>query len=232
MGTIVPIAAGLGIVGLAVYAFWELRSEYPMTPPRLVENRAFLGLNVATLMIYGAVSIMFFLLPFELVDRRALSSTEAGLAFLPFALGVGLLSGVFGGLADKIGARAMLIAGPVGAALAYVWMALGRDESLMLGVIGPMTLLGLSFAVLVAPLTASVMSSVDQADEGLASGINNAASRIAQLGGVALAAGIASFETGYEVGLAVAAATSIGGALTSAITPTPGAAKAGDSGRA
>jgi MFS family permease len=232
MGTIVPIAAGLGIVGLAVYAFWELRSEYPMTPPRLVENRAFLGLNVATLMIYGAVSIMFFLLPFELVDRRALSSTEAGLAFLPFALGVGLLSGVFGGLADKIGARAMLIAGPVGAALAYVWMALGRDESLMLGVIGPMTLLGLSFAVLVAPLTASVMSSVDQADEGLASGINNAASRIAQLGGVALAAGIASFETGYEVGLAVAAATSIGGALTSAITPTPGAAKAGGSGRA
>src|SRR3546814_4350791 len=89
----------------------------------------------------------------------------------------------------------MLIAGPAGAALAYVWMALGQEESLMLGVIGPMTLLGLSFAVLVAPLTASVMSSVDQADEGLASGINNAASRIAQLAGVALAAGVASFRS-------------------------------------
>src|SRR3546814_398166 len=123
---------------------------------------------------------MFFLLPFDLVDRRALPSTEAGLVFLPFTLGVGLLSRVFGDLADKVGARAMLIAGPAGAALAYVWMALGQEESLMLGVIGPMTLLGLSFAVLVAPLTASVMSSVDQADEGLASGINNAASRIAQ----------------------------------------------------
>src|SRR3546814_10473456 len=126
---------------------------------------------------------MFFLLPFDLVDRRALPSTEAGLVFLPFTLGVGLLSRVFGDLADKVGARAMLIAGPAGAALAYVWMALGQEESLMLGVIGPMTLLGLAFAVLVAPLTASVMSSVDQADEGLASGINNAASRIAQLAG-------------------------------------------------
>jgi Na+/melibiose symporter-like transporter len=171
MGTVLTIVAGLGIVGLAVYVFWEGRSEHPMTPPRLVENRAFLGLNVATLMVYAGVSIMFFLLPFDLVDRRALSSTDAGMAFLPFTLGVGLLSGVFGGLADKIGARAMLFAGPAGAALAYVWMALGQEESLMLGVIVPMTLLGLSFAVLVAPLTASVMSSVDQTDEGLASGI-------------------------------------------------------------
>ena len=232
MGTALTIVAGLGIVGLAVYVFWEGRSEHPMTPPRLVENRAFLGLNVATLMVYVGVSIMFFLLPFDLIDRRALSSTDAGMAFLPFTLAVGLLSGVFGGLADKIGARAMLIAGPAGAALAYVWMALGQEESLMLGVIVPMTLLGLSFAVLVAPLTASVMSSVDQTDEGLASGINNAASRIAQLAGVALAAGVASFKSGYEVGLAVAAATSIGGAFTAAITLTPAAAKAGGSGGA
>src|SRR3546814_17924800 len=107
-------------------------------------NRAFLGLNVASLMVYAGLAIMFFLLPFDLVDRRALPSTEAGLVFLPFTLGVGLLSRVFGDLADKVGARAMLIAGPAGAALAYVWMALGQEESLMLGVIGPLTLLCLS----------------------------------------------------------------------------------------
>lgn len=229
--TALAIVAGLGVVGLAVYAVWECKSEHPMTPPRLVENRAFLGLNVATLMIYAGVAIMFFLLPFDLVDRRAMSSTNAGLAFLPFTLGVGLLSNLFGRLADKVGARAMLIAGPAGAALAYILMALGRSENLMLGVIGPMALLGLSFAVLVAPLTASVMSSVDPVDEGLASGINNAASRIAQLAGAALAAGVATFGAGYEVGLAVAAATSIGGAVTALLTLTPATAKAGDSGK-
>ena len=64
------------------------------------------------------------MLPFDLVDRRGLSATDAGLAFLPFTLSVGLLSRFFGGVADAIGARVMLIAGPVGAALAYVWMAL------------------------------------------------------------------------------------------------------------
>ncbi|MDQ8727543.1 MFS transporter [Bradyrhizobium sp. LHD-71] len=222
-GGMVTIVAGLAIVGLAVYGLWERRSKHPMTPPRLAQNNTFLGLNVATLMIYAAVSIMFFLLPFDLVDRRGLSPTDAGLAFLPFALSIGLLSGVFGGLADRIGARALLIAGPTGAAFGYIWMALGQEESLMVGVIVPMTLLGLSFAVLVAPLTASVLSSVGQMDEGLASGINNAASRIAQLAGVALAAGVASFGSGYEVGLAVAAVSSIGGAFIAAITPTPDA---------
>src|SRR3546814_8961021 len=97
-----------------------------MTPPRLVGNRAFFGLNLATLMVYGGLSIMFFLLPFDLVDRRGLQSTDAGLAFLPFTLGVGLLSRVFGGLADRLGARVMLIVGPAGAAAAYVWMEIGR----------------------------------------------------------------------------------------------------------
>ena len=111
---------------------------------------------------------------------------------------------------------------PVGAALAYVWMALGQEQSLLFGVYGPMALLGLSFAVLVAPLTASVMSSVADSDEGLASGINNAASRIAQLAGVALAAGIGSVEFGYTFGLAAAAAASIAGALVVAATVPSG----------
>jgi predicted MFS family arabinose efflux permease len=222
-GTALVIMAGLGVAGLAAFALWERRSEHPMTPPRLMENRAFVGLNLATLMVYAGLSIMFFLVPFDLVDRRALPPMDAGLAFLPFTLGVGLLSRVFGGFADKVGARAMLMAGPAGAALAYVWMAISQKGSLLLGVIGPMALLGLSFAVLVAPLTSSVMSSVDEADEGLASGVNNAASRIAQLAGVALAAGVAPFASGYEIGLAVAAIASLGGALTVAAMGPPAA---------
>jgi MFS family permease len=68
----------------------------------------------------------------------------SGFETVPFTLGEGLLSNVFGWLADRIGARTMLIAGPGGAALAYVWMALGQKESLIVGVIVPMTLLGLS----------------------------------------------------------------------------------------
>jgi EmrB/QacA subfamily drug resistance transporter len=208
------VLALLGIGGLVLYARWERRTTHPMTPPRLAANSLFLALNVATLFIYAGLAIFFFLLPFDLVDRRGLPPIEAGLAFLPFSVSVGLLSTVFGRVADKIGAKAMLVLGPFGAALAYAWLALGQDMSEVAGVIAPITLLGISFAVLIAPLTASVMSSVEKSDEGLASGVNNAASRVAQLGGVALAAGLGSIAAGYTFGLAASALLSIAGALT------------------
>jgi len=221
-GVTIAVVGGLGVVGLALYAYWERISPHPMTPPRLVENRTFFGLNASTLMIYSGLAIMFFLLPFDLVDRRGMTPTEAGLAFLPFTLGLGLLSRPFGALADSIGARAMLIAGAAGASLALLWMAFGQNASLILAVIAPMTLLGISFAVLVTPLTASVISSVERNDEGLASGINNAISRVAQLLGIALAASIASLEPGFQIGFMAAAAVTMAGALTVAVSVPPG----------
>jgi MFS family permease len=212
------LAAGvLGLAGLGVYVGWERVSAHPMTPPRLARNREFVALNAATLLIYGGLAIMFFLLPFELVDRRALPPASAGLVFLPFTLGVGLLSQFFGSLADRFGARRMLVAGADGASAAYIWMALAQGAPLFAAVLAPQALLGISFAVLVAPLTASVMSSVTSSDQGLASGINNAASRVAQLAGVALAAGVGTLSSGWQWGLFTAAALSAASAVLTAL---------------
>jgi EmrB/QacA subfamily drug resistance transporter len=222
-GASVAIALGLVVAATAGYALWESVSKQPMTPPRLLANKVFIGLNVTTLLIYTGLAIIFFLLPFDLIDRRGLSPTDAGLAFLPFTLGVGLLSRIFGGAADSVGVRTMLIAGSSGATVAYIAMALGKTASLGFGVIGPMVLLGISFAVLVAPLTAAVMSSLDQADSGLASGINNSVSRIAQLAGIAIAAGISSYSFGYEAGLVAAALVSAMAVVTTAMRVPSGA---------
>jgi predicted MFS family arabinose efflux permease len=85
-----------------------------------------------------------------------------------------------------------------------------------------MVLLGISFAVLITPLTATVISSVERSDEGLASGINNAISRVAQLLGVAFAASMASLEPGFQIGFIAAAAVTMAGALTVAVSVPPG----------
>jgi EmrB/QacA subfamily drug resistance transporter len=218
----IAVAVVLGIAALVAYALWERVSPSPMTPPRLIDNRPFVGLNIATLLIYTGLSIMFFSLSFDLVDRRALTPTGAGLAFLPFTLAMGFLSQPFGALADKIGARRLLIVGPLGTGFALLLLALGKNASLTSGVLAPMLLLGISFALVVAPLTASVMSSVANSDEGLASGINNAMSRIAQLAGIAFSAGIASFAFGYRAGLIVAATCAVAGAAIIAVMlPAP-----------
>ena len=220
-GVSIAVGLGLAVAATAGYAFWEGVSKHPMTPPRLIGNNVFVALNAATLLIYTGLAIMFFLLPFDLIDRRGLSPTDAGFAFLPFTLGVGLLSRIFGTVADSLGARTMLIAGASGAAVAYIAMGLGKTAPLGFGVIGPMAVLGISFAVLVAPLTAAVMSSLGQADSGLASGINNSVSRIAQLAGIAIAAGVSSYSLGYQVGLAMAAVVTAMAVLTIAVRVPP-----------
>jgi EmrB/QacA subfamily drug resistance transporter len=221
---LIGLATMFGIAALAGYTAWEHSTSHPMTPPWLLANRPFVSLNVATLAIYIGLSVMFFLISFDLIDRRHLTPTHAGLAFLPFTLGTGLLSRPFSLLSDKIGARVMLIIGPLGAALAYILLALGREAPLTLGVLVPMTLLGISFAALVPPLTASVLSSVKDEDEGLASGVNNAVSRIAQLVGIALAAGLASYAAGYVTCLIIAAVLSTAAAFPIAAM-LPGSAR-------
>jgi EmrB/QacA subfamily drug resistance transporter len=222
------LGAGLlGLAALAGFAFWERASAQPMTPPRLLANHPFVGLNAATLLIYAGLAIMFFVLSFDLIDRRHLEPTQAGLVFLPFTLGVGLLSRLFGAVADKIGARVMLIAGPITAAVSFVWLAFGRDAALTPGVLVPLGLLGLAFAILVAPLTSAVLSSVTDADEGLASGINNAMSRVAQLAGIALAAGLAFYASGFAASMIGAAVLAVGGACVMAATVPRRAEKQG-----
>jgi EmrB/QacA subfamily drug resistance transporter len=216
--SVILASAFAGLVLLGVYAFWQTRTDHPLTPPRLLKNEPFVGLNLSTLGIYGALSVGFFLLPFEMIDRRGMSATDVGMIFLPFTAALGLLSRYFGKLADKYGPRLALIIGPLGCAGAFIWFALGQNLPTWLGIFAPVCLLGFSMSVLVAPLTSAVMSSVKDADEGLASGVNNAASRIASLLGVALAAGLATFSASYTLGMFAAAIMAAFGALASAIT--------------
>jgi len=208
----------ISAVLLLGFALWERRTAHPMAPSYIFRSVPFSGLNVATLFIYAGLSVVFFLLPFKLVDTLGMSPIEAGLAFLPFSLSVGLLSRFFGNLSDRIGERPLLIAGSLIAAAGFASFAIVPGTSIWAVIIAPMALSGLGFAVIVAPLTSSVMTSVNAADEGLASGINNTASRIAQMIGVAAAAAFAASIEGFETGFWIAALLCALGAITIALS--------------
>ena len=149
------------------------------------DSRPFLVINIVTLFLYGALSAVMFLLPFDLIARRGMAASAVGMTFIPFGLIIGLLSRRSGGLADRYGARNFLVGGSLVVALGAGWIALSLEE-FWIGVFVPLIVMALGMAAVVTPLTTVVMNSAPDAQAGAASGINNAASRVAGLVAVAV----------------------------------------------
>ncbi|MFE2164978.1 MFS transporter [Streptomyces sp. NPDC059447] len=181
------IAAAVAGVLLAVAFVWlERHRADPMVPPDIFRSRQFTAVNLVTLCVYGAISGFFFLVVLQLQVVSGYSALAAGAAMLPTTLLMLLLSARSGELAERIGPRIPLTVGPLVCGVAALLMLrVGPDASYVADVLPAMAAMGLGLVALVAPLTATVLSSVDPGRAGLASGINNAAARAAGLLAVA-----------------------------------------------
>ena len=126
----------------------------------MFRSRSFTAANVLTLLLYTAMSSVMFLLPYNLIQVRGYSPLEAGAAFLPFVVTMSLLSRWSGKLADRIGPRLPLIAGPLVVTVGCVVLAvpgIGGTywTALLPGILG----VAIGVAIMVAPLTTTVMTS-------------------------------------------------------------------------
>ncbi len=185
LAVVVPAVAGLACG--AAFLRTERRRPHPMLPLTVFSSRLFTAMNLVTLGLYAAIGGVFFLLPVQLQIAAGYSALEAGLATLPVTVMMLLLSAPAGGLAQRIGPRLPLTTGPLVTAagmLLLIRISPGAS-SYPLDVLPAVVVLGLGMSIFVAPLTATVLASVEVDHAGIASGVNNAAARVAQLLAVA-----------------------------------------------
>jgi EmrB/QacA subfamily drug resistance transporter len=179
---IVAIPLIAGIVCLAAFVWWESRAKAPMMPLGLFRSHNFSVVNFETLLVYAALYGSTFFITLFLQQVAGYSPFEAGAATTPITVLMFVLSGRFGALASRIGPRVPMGVGPLLCAAGLLLMArVDAGGEYLTGVLPALIPFGIGLAMTVAPLTTTVLDSVSEHRAGVASGVNNAVSRVAGL---------------------------------------------------
>ena len=210
-----------GILAFILFIAYEKRTPHAMLPLSLFKQRNFAVGNIATIAIYGGLSIATFLIAIFVQQIGGYSAVQAGLALLPVTIIMFLLSPRFGALSGKYGPRLFMSTGPIIGGIGFLLM-LKVDESInyLTDLLPGVLLFGLGLAVTVAPLTSAILGAINPKQAGIASAVNNAVARVAGLAAIAaigVVIGPSLTVEGFRQGVLIMAFLLIAGGVVSAL---------------
>jgi EmrB/QacA subfamily drug resistance transporter len=184
---LVAVPLVLGVALLIAFVAWEQRSPAPMLPLQLFKARNFTVGNLTTLTLYAGLGVATFFLVLFIQQVGGYTPVEAGLSLLPITVIIFALARRFGALADRFGPHLFMGIGPIVAGLGLLVLSrTGANADYVTEILPGVVIFGLGLSATVAPLTATVLNAVAPGHSGVASGVNNAVSRVAGL--IAIAA--------------------------------------------
>ena len=225
--TVVATGAA-GMLALVAFVLVERQSPDPLVPPGLFASRQFTVANLFTFVIYAALGTVFFLLALDLQVVAGYSALAAGLSMVPVTLVMLALSPPSGAIAQRIGPKLQLTLGPLLAAAGLLLtLRIGPGVFYLAVVFPAVVVFGLGLAVLVAPLTATVLAAAPGEHVGVASAVNNAVARTGGLLAIALLPALAglggddyrsavAFAAGYRLATLVTVGLLVLGGLLAA----------------
>jgi EmrB/QacA subfamily drug resistance transporter len=183
----VLVSLAAAVVLLVTFALIESRSRHALMPLRILENRSRTGAYVVMLCLATAMFGIFFFLTIFVQEVLGYSALRSGVAFLPFAGTVVLMSGVVSQLISRVGARPFMVAGASITAVGMYWFShLTVHSQYVSGLLGPMLVTSVGLGMLFVPLSLVALNKVRGEDSGVASSLLNTGQQVG--GAIGLAA--------------------------------------------
>jgi EmrB/QacA subfamily drug resistance transporter len=174
-------------VSLTAFGLIEWRSRHALMPLRVLANRSRAGAYLVMLALATAMFGIFFFLTIFVQEVLGYSALKSGIAFLPFAAVVVVMSGIVSQVISRTGPRPLMLAGSTIAAGGMLWFSqLTVNSDYVGGLLGPMLVTSIGLGMLFVPLSIVALNRVAGEDSGVASSLLNTGQQVG--GAIGLAA--------------------------------------------
>jgi Major Facilitator Superfamily len=183
------VVASLAAAAVLLISFIviETRSRHALMPLRIFANRNRSGAYLIMLLLATAMFGIFFFLTIFVQTVLGYSALKSGIAFLPFAGTIVVMSGIVSQVIPRTGARPLMLAGSAITAGGMYWFShISVHTTYLNGLIGPMLVTATGLGLLFVPISLVALNRVRNEDSGLASSLLNTGQQVG--GAIGLAA--------------------------------------------